>query len=81
MKVNKQKLQQIISEELKNVLDEMGLDSMLAKDSVQVQEEENQLSPKQKKLAMAHDNPPPGQQGDEKIDAKDLAALRKSKKD
>lgn len=69
MKVNKNVLKQLIQEELTAVLSELNLD----------EKDQKKLSPKQQKLALTHDNPPPGQEGDEEIDAKDLAALRNKK--
>ena len=58
---------------------EIDLDEVLAeKWGEQEESVEEELSPKQKKIAMKHDNPPPGPKGDEKIDGKDLAALRDS---
>jgi hypothetical protein len=55
--------------ELEEELTEVDLDEVLS-------QEMQELSAKQKKIAMAHDNPPKGPKGDEEIDAKDLAALR-----
>lgn len=67
--------------EMQNALDEeqlteVDLDEVIAEKWKQEESVEEELSPKQNKIAMKHDNPPPGPEGDEEIDAKDLAALR-----
>ena len=71
-----QPMMEKIDEEL--TLSEADLVGFLEEEMVD-EEVEEELSPGQKKIAMAHDNPPPGPEGDEKIDAKDLAALRAKK--